>query len=220
MNRYRVLLAEDDKSTVEFLQDILEEYFSEVTTAYNGEEALEIYRKNYKAFDLVISDIIMPKLDGLQLCKEIYNINKHQKIIIISAYNDEKYLIPFINIGVDRFIKKPFKTQEFNEVLSSLSDYIVVIDQNCIYDRNLKILKMDDKEIKLVKNEIKLLEILLDNYYRYLTLVELFDLMFDSQYFINYNENKMRLILKRLRAKLPSNVIINQRTLGYKIKLL
>lgn len=114
-----VLYAEDDDALRTVFTESLGKFFKEVDSVENGAIALQKYRS--KNYDLVITDIMMPELDGLLLAKEIKNTNPEQKIAVISAYSDSDRLLEFINLGVDGFLVKPIQ----NETLINLLYKIV-----------------------------------------------------------------------------------------------
>ncbi|MEA3352681.1 MAG: response regulator [Campylobacterota bacterium] len=111
----KVLIVEDDERIIDAFASVLKNYFSLVKTAADGKEGWEMYRK--EPFDLVISDIEMPVTDGLMLSKGIKARNPDQAVLIISAYSEEKYLVPLINKGVDGFIKKPINIVGMHECI-------------------------------------------------------------------------------------------------------
>ena len=100
-----ILYVEDDKEIAEEVMDILEMEFDTIYHATNGQEGLELYKKN--SIDLVISDIMMPVMDGLEMTKRIKEIDPFAIIIIISAFNEISYFQKAIEIGVDSYILKP-----------------------------------------------------------------------------------------------------------------
>jgi len=112
--KLKVLYVEDDKSLLEEMKDVLEQFFLEVVIATDGEEGLKLY--NDLSFDIVISDIQMPRMDGITLSKEIKQINKDQEIIIISAYNDSDKLLSLIQISISDFILKPMEFEQLLKV--------------------------------------------------------------------------------------------------------
>lgn len=117
-----VLYVEDDIDLLKSTSKLLEEIFSHVDTAQDGLTGLEKYNQYYvntkKFYDLIITDIQMPNLNGVKMSEKIYDMNSDQKIVVFSAYNDSEYLEKFIDLGVDGFIKKPFSFKEFtNKVL-------------------------------------------------------------------------------------------------------
>jgi len=97
--------------------------FKSVSVVNNGEDALNLYKE--EEFDIVISDIRMPKLDGIELTKKIREINPFQNIIIISAYNDNDSLINFINLNIRQFLQKPIDIDNMLETLYYTAKNIV-----------------------------------------------------------------------------------------------
>ncbi|MDR0574071.1 MAG: response regulator [Tannerella sp.] len=118
MKGYTLLLIEDTEETLLFIQERLEEYFT-VETAHNGQEALEVLRNNH--IDLVVSDIMMPMMNGYELCKIMKaDINLcHIPIIFLTAKNDLDSKINGLKLGAEAYVEKPFsfnylKTQIFS----------------------------------------------------------------------------------------------------------
>ncbi len=110
-----VLYVEDDDEIREIVAAILAKFFKEVNTAVNGQEGLDIYKQT--TCDLVISDIRMPVMDGIEMVKNIKDIESDQPVIITSAYDDSEYLLELINAGVEKFILKPIDDDKFLSVL-------------------------------------------------------------------------------------------------------
>jgi len=124
----KVLCVEDDLSLLNEMKQLFEDFFKEVDTASNGEIALELYKQ--KQFDIIISDIKMPKIDGITLSKKIKKINKDQEIIIISAYNDSENLLNLIKIGISDFILKPMDFEQLFQVFYKVSKNIYYKKEN------------------------------------------------------------------------------------------
>jgi len=110
-----VLYVEDDKDLLEETCDLLEDFFASVTAAFDGQDGLEKYKE--QKFDLVITDINMPRMDGRALVKEIKQINKEQPIIIVSAYNESGRLVDLIQLGISNFVMKPIEMDQFLSML-------------------------------------------------------------------------------------------------------
>lgn len=106
-----ILIVEDDISLNEEIVSLVELFFKDVFFAYNGVKALEIYKKNN--IDIIVTDITMPKMNGVVLSKNIKRINPEQDIIVISAHRDADYLVQLINIGIKQLVYKPFEHHEF-----------------------------------------------------------------------------------------------------------
>jgi len=124
-----LLYVEDDVIMRKVSSELFENYFAQVDTAFDGLEGLEkytdFYKKNGSYYDLVITDISMPNLDGLSMSKEIFKLNNLQSIIISSAHNDMDYLLDAINLGVNSFLLKPLDVKILNRILLKVSQTIV-----------------------------------------------------------------------------------------------
>ncbi len=106
----KLLYVEDDEPTREVNSLFFDELFDEYVCASNGEEALSLFKQN--RFDLVITDIKMPKMDGLELCREIRKIDEEIALIITTAHNDECYLLEGIKLGVEGYLIKPIDMEQ------------------------------------------------------------------------------------------------------------
>ena len=143
-----VLYIEDDISkdvTVKFLSEI----FNDVSVAENGVEGLEAYKKYYdenqRYFDIIISDVNMPRMNGVDLSRNILQINEKQILVIVSAHNDSRNLIELLNLGVTSFVQKPIKFESIINILTKIC-------QN-IYNSKM-VLEFNDK-IKQLNEDLK-----------------------------------------------------------------
>ena len=117
---YTVLYAEDDEQTQESMANILKRLFHTVHLAPNGEVGLELFNKHHP--HLVITDIQMPKLNGLDMSKAIKEVAPETPIIITTAFNEERYFLSAIEHGVDSFLFKPIDKQKlFHTLLKTVS---------------------------------------------------------------------------------------------------
>jgi len=114
-----ILYVEDDIKSQELISSILDSLFETVDIANDGELGLKAYNqyylKNDKYYDLILSDIEMPRLDGIKLSETILQINPDQHIIIISAYNEKEKLQKLLQLGIDNFLHKPIEFNNFFE---------------------------------------------------------------------------------------------------------
>jgi len=226
-----VLLAEDHAPSRAEMHDILSELFLEVTSVADGEEALRIYRShrdNHKPFDLVITDIQMPHMNGISLAHAIKKLDKEQPIIVLSAYPDSEYLLELINIGLSQFITKPVNHQTFLEILSEVASSIIEkkntsatlepmllqVGEALIWDTKKRLLKYQDKLIDLSRNELIFIECLAKNGEQITTTQSLLETFYCNG--IDINENGIRNLVLRLRKKLPADTIHTVYGMGYK----
>ena len=146
-----VLYAEDDEQLLQETSEALEDFFASAETAKNGLVALEKYKEYYKEnseyYDILITDINMPLMGGVELIKEIHKINVDQSVIVISAYNDSARLIELINIGITHFIMKPLSPTQLMSVLYQSSKLVSNQKQLIRYRKELEGMNknLDDK---------------------------------------------------------------------------
>ncbi len=115
-----VLFVEDDPSFLNILKELLEKFFGTVEVAMDGEEGLAKYRER-SFFDLVITDITMPKMDGLMMSENIKALHPAQHILAVSAHSDADKLIKAIDIGIDSFLLKPVDSMIFLDRLLKIA---------------------------------------------------------------------------------------------------
>lgn len=113
-----VLYVEDEALIRDNNKLFFDTIFSDVQTASNGVEGLDLYEK--KVFDLVITDIIMPEMNGVNMVRKIKELNPKQPIIITSASEESAHLLELINLGVAQFLLKPIKTEQIILILSEV----------------------------------------------------------------------------------------------------
>jgi len=150
------LYLEDDEQVKESFLIIIKKIFKEVYIANNGAEGLELYKKHTP--DIILSDIKMPEVDGLEFTKNIKKINKNAYIILITAFTDMEYLKKVIDLGVEGYITKPVDKKKLYKKLNFLAN---VIKHKKESEENLVLLKKLIEEnpnpVLLTKyNEIKL----------------------------------------------------------------
>jgi len=154
-----VLYAEDDEQLLQETSEVLEDFFASATTANNGLIALqkykEYYEKNSEYYDILITDINMPLMNGVELIQEIHKINIEQSVIVISAYNDSSRLIELINIGITHFIMKPLSPTQLMSVLYKSSKLVSNQKQLIKYRHELEDLNKNlDEKVKEQAKEI------------------------------------------------------------------
>ncbi|MDP2077085.1 MAG: response regulator [Sulfuricurvum sp.] len=132
----RVLYVEDDNLIRENNKELLTSFFPFVTTAVNGREGLGLYEK--ESFDLVISDILMPEMNGIQMIEKIKSINPNQSIIVTSACEESSYLLELINLGIGYFILKPIKADQMIDVLLNVTESIFNTKKVEEYNHNVQ----------------------------------------------------------------------------------
>ncbi|NQY20607.1 MAG: response regulator transcription factor [Campylobacteraceae bacterium] len=224
MNNLTILYAEDEDQTRENYAKFLNKYFKEVYTASNGKEALELY-KNKKP-NILLLDINMPFINGLQLAKEIRIKDKNTRIIILTAHLEQDKLLFAAELNLTKYLPKPVTRSELKSALLEASNQykelnavsnLINLDENHLWNKDTLKLFKNNEEIKLTKHEILLFDILSSKENRIFTIDEIsFHLWNDIEDY-EVSSNKLKDIIKRVRKKIPKNSIENVYAAGYKL---
>ncbi len=161
---FKLLYVEDDSSIRGVMCEYLKKFFQTVTVANDGVEGLEAFKKD--KFDIVITDLSMPKMGGLEMLKEIKELNENQAVLITTAHNEPEYMGGAIKSGVDGYILKPFDFIQLNQELYKLVQKLSKFKENEEYKNYLK--EMVDKKTSEVSH---LMDIQKDNYDKTLYLM-------------------------------------------------
>jgi diguanylate cyclase (GGDEF)-like protein len=134
--KLNVLFVEDDEAVKIATSKVLENMFKNVDLACDGEEGLHKFKENN--YDLVVTDLEMPKLNGVDMLKQIREISPNVYIVILSAMNNSTYLIDTIRIGIDGYLFKPLMKDQFMETLESIVQKENIKHRLLHYDENLE----------------------------------------------------------------------------------
>ncbi len=146
-----ILYVEDNKEARDSTLELLKIFFNNIIIAHNGIEGLNKFNNN---IDLVITDINMPKMNGLDMIQKIKEINKNIPILIISAHNETQYLMSSIKSDVYDYILKPIQTVEFINIISKILDNIKLNVENIKYKTKLE--DKIEKQDKIIIHQAKL----------------------------------------------------------------
>jgi len=119
LENFTILYVEDDPDTQRLIKKILESSAKEVYVASDGEEGLLLYKE--KNPDIVLTDICMPKMDGLEMSKEIRTISATQPIAIFTAFDEPDYLKKASQLDIGTYLLKPFDRKQFFNALAYLA---------------------------------------------------------------------------------------------------
>jgi DNA-binding response OmpR family regulator len=222
-----ILMAEDYVVLHNSLKKILSSLFENVDAAYDGKEAFNLYKQKYeenKMYDIVLSDIVMPNIDGVELSKKIKEINPLQNIIILSAHKEVDFLLEFINLGVRRFIPKPVALSAFLDELylvcldiykeNELSN-IINLSHKIFYNKEEKALYMDGNPAILSVYESLIIEKLISKLNLSVSNDEIVNHLYT--HLKDVNPENIRKLMYRLRQKLPNEFIQSVHGVGYRI---
>ena len=226
MIRTRVLLCEDEKDAREILSFYLNTIFEEVVVAEDGLEGLEIYKKNLDnntIFDLVLTDIKMPNMDGMEMLESIYALNREQKFIIVSAYQDEEKLLKSINLRVLGYFVKPLNVDNVMSMLQKAKEEVLKDKESNIwinpiytYDKHEKLLYEEGRIVKLSKRETQVLDILMRAKGKIVKTDTFKEEIWGN---IDKLDSTFRTVVKRLKDKVKKDdFILSRKGQGYMVE--
>ncbi len=219
--KYTLLYVEDEayvrKAAVMFLED----EFSEIYEAQDGKEALEIYYD--KKPDIIITDIEMPKMDGLEFCKRVRKEDEKTPIIIMTAYSHTEYLLKATELNLVKYLIKPIEEESLNEALKSCFEKIesgnpsvVGLGNNYLYDTFNHVLTHEKKLIHLTSSQTLLLDILIKNRGHVVSYIQLENsIWYDN----GMSKDALRCLVRDIRKFTYKEIIENISKIGYKVNL-
>jgi len=214
----RVLVVEDEQDIREIIKEFLEDSGYEVTIAVDGLDGVDKFKE--KEYDLLILDIMMPKIDGFVLC-EMIRKESEVPIIMLTALDGEEEQIKGFDLKIDDYVTKPFSIQlllkRVENVLrrSEKNTSKIRSYKNLIIDMDRFEVFVDDKLIELTVKEYELLQILIRNKGKVLTREELLNELWEYDY---YGDSRVvDTHIKNLRKKLQVDYIETIRGVGYRI---
>ncbi len=144
LKRLKLLYVEDDINVRNELSSLLSNFFENIYVADNGQSGLEIYKEKQDEIDIILADINMPKLNGIQMLEKIREFDKDVPLIFSTAYSDTEFLIDAIKLKVFEYIIKPI---DIRQLMKSLAELSAILYQDFL-------LKQQNKELKKYKDII------------------------------------------------------------------
>lgn len=222
----KILLAEDEESLGMIIQESLETRGFEVTLCPDGEVAKASYQKEIP--DLMVLDVMMPKLDGFSLVKEIRKMNQFVPIIFLTAKSRTEDVVEGFGYGANDYLKKPFSMEELIVRIKALLERNTSVDEpqevtdigSYEFDRRMQTLKHGSQSdpYQLTHREAELLSALLQNKNQLTDRKVILESLWGNDDF--FNARSMDVFISKLRKKLAldeSIQILNVRGYGYKL---
>jgi two-component system response regulator RegX3 len=224
----KVLVVEDEQSLREALVFFLEKEGHQVSVAVDGEEAIRVFESS--GAEIILLDLMLPKIDGNQVCKQIRQ-SSNVPIIMLTAKDSEIDKIVGLEIGADDYVTKPYSTRELlarinavlrRQVEPPITSDSVLIAGELRLDSDRHVVTLNGNPLTLPLKEFELLELLMENVNRVLTRGQIIDRVWGSNYF--GDTKTLDVHIKRLRSKVEEDparpkYIQTVRGLGYKLEV-
>jgi len=215
-----ILYVEDDDFIREEAVEYLSLIYNTILEARNGQEALKIYSKEKP--DIIITDIEMPIINGLQMVKKIRQKDKKTPIIVISAFMNPEYLLEAIELRLVKYVVKPLSNYKLDVALELAHQYlddedkkcIVQLSENSCYDQLNRTLIVNKEIVSLTNNEMLLLSLLSRKVNTLVTYNEIKNKIwhYEEQYI-----DSLRSLVRALRRKIGESKVQNISGMGYRM---
>jgi len=216
----KVLYAEDEDGIRKHISEVLELFFDEVVSVKDGIEAID--EMDLASYDVLMFDICMPHLDGLEALKEIRQKDKKIPIIILSAHTEKEYLWKAVKLKITEYLVKPYDKekliQALKKVVLELVDYNLQIKlkNNAIYKPDKKVVSFDEKDIQLTKKESRLLEYFINRANQTISFNDIGEYIWGLE---TPSKEAIKSIVKELRKKIGSDNIKSIYGIGYMFEI-
>jgi len=215
----KVLYAEDEEGIRKKIAEILGLFFDKVVAVKDGLEAT--YEMDVASYDVLMFDICMPHLDGLEALKKIRKKDKKIPVVILSAHTEEEYLWKAVELKITKYLVKPYDKQSLMEALKLVA--LELVDHNleielkngCIYNPIKKIAFNGDKSIQLTLKESRLLEYLIKRENQSVTFDDIGEYLWDMEI---PTKEAIKSVVKELRKKIGKECIKNIYGIGYMLE--
>lgn len=224
-NEYKILLVDDEPDILEFLSYNLKKEGFNVYTANNGKEAIAVAKKENP--QVIILDVMMPDMDGIETCREIREIPglKDVMIAFLTARNEDYSQIAGFEVGADDYINKPIKPRVLISRIKALLRRSGSLDKGTNekvdmggikIDRERYLVMQDEKEINLPKKEFELLALLASKPGKVFTREVILDKVWGGEVIVG--DRTIDVHIRKLREKLGEDYIKTVKGIGYKFE--
>ncbi len=215
----KVLYAEDEKGIRKHITEVLELFFDKVVAVEDGVEAT--YEMEISSYDVLMFDICMPNLDGLEAIKKIRKKDKKIPVVILSAHTEEEYLWKAVELKITKYLVKPYDKQSLIDALKIVA--LELVDNNleiklkngCIYNPVKKIVCEGSKDIQLTLKESRLLEYFIKRESQSVTFDDIGEYLWDIEM---PTKEAIKSVVKELRKKIGKECIKNVYGIGYMLE--
>jgi len=219
-NKFRdfsILYVEDEEGIREVNFSMFKRIFKEAYEAKNGKIGYQIYLE--KKPDIVITDIKMPEMDGIELSKKIRENDNKTKIIITTAFSDEKYLLEAIELNLEKYLIKPLTRRNLIPALEKAISKIekkLFLSKDFYYDFRTSLFYFEKNVIEMSKKELIFLSLLVKSRDKIVTYEEIEEEVCGYE---PMSLKSLRTMIGCLRKKIPFNSINNISNMGYTLKI-
>jgi two-component system, OmpR family, response regulator VanR len=213
-----VLFAEDDKIMKEQITEVLEMLFKKVFLADDGEKAYELYLRSTP--DIIISDIKMPNMNGLQFIEKIRQSDYETPVVLLTSFTEQDMLVHAVNLSIDGYIIKPLELKTListiNKAMKRMqkNQGLISLTNNIFYNSGTQELYHNSVVVQLGSKELELIKLLITHRARTVSKEEISAELWP---FESSCDSAIKSLILRIRKKIGSDIIISVRGVGYRL---
>ena len=222
LKNFTILYVEDEEMVRKGAVEYLTRVCKEVLEAKDGKEAIAIWSEHKP--DIIITDINMPRLNGLDMAAYIRDKDKDVQIIVATAHSDTEYLLRAVELQLVKYIIKPITKDKLVHALEmsvalieDKSKFNLSLSESCVYNAYEKVILEDGDEIKLTKKEVLFLDLLAHHHTRVVSYEEIENAIWAYE---GMSQDAIRSLVRGLRKKVPEGAIDNISGMGYRLHTL
>jgi len=213
LKNHSILYVEDEPEIQKNIREYLESYFDTVHVASDGKEALSLYNNHHP--DVLLLDINLPFLSGLEVAKQVRAKDQAVKIVMLTAHTETEKLLTATELKLTKYLIKPIAPKLFKETMELLASELrlnpsrfINLASNCIWNKTQEVLRIDDVPVSLTEKEHRLLKLLLEKKGTAVSNEEIMLAVWEDAFNNEISGDSVKNQISHLRKKLP-NVSIN-----------
>ena len=220
LKNHSILYVEDEPQIQANITEYLESYFGKVYVASDGKVGLALYYAHHP--DVLLLDINLPLLNGLELAKEVRQKDKVVKIVMLTAHTEKDKLLIATELKLTKYLIKPIAPKLFKETMELLSQEIrhnptnfINLSSSCIWNIKQEVLRIDDKPVTLSEKEHRFLKLILRNKGKFVDYEDIIIAIWEDAFERDISLGSIKNIVSKLRKKLPDGCIDSVYGKGY-----
>lgn len=223
LKQHTLLIAEDEPQALIELAEFFSVYFKKVSTAKDGQQAISLFK--LQPTDVVLLDISMPLVNGLEAAEQIRKEHKKPLIVLLTAHTQTEMLLRATELNLSKYLVKPLDRAKAKQLLLTLSEQLSELHphknhltEHLIYDGKNKLMISNDTSVKLTKNESLLVEFMILNNHKTTSIDDIVELLYEHDTKESNYYARVKTLVSTLKKKVPDLPIENQYGIGYRLQ--
>lgn len=223
LKQYTLLIAEDEPQALMELAEFFSAYFKSVSTAKDGQEAIKSFTQ--QPTDVVLFDISMPFINGLEAAEKIRKHHKETLMVLLTAHTQTEMILRATELNLSKYLVKPLDRAKAKQLLLKLAEQLseryphkTYLTDNLIYDDKNKLIISNGTPIKLTKNECILVEFMILNKNKTISSDDIVELLYEHDTKESNYYARVKTLVSTIKRKVPDFPIENQYGIGYRLQ--